>query len=287
MGGSRAVGAEDVLNHVGFAIDQYKRRRGLDPFALRELHPRLDSFEELVLDWRVSAYLDRSAYQVISRMADREARQPGELFYAMVGALSSSSAFEESLPLMHAAEHFMQVCEAKGDYSFIYTTAPRLEVPGRRWRPAPTDRLATVLPFHSFGSGQHGTVEPTHISLHDMHRSRPGRLNAKATEFIQRWLRASTTDVKELASRTLQRLQMAGFTGSGDWLELEEGLFFLQELPDREGDLEVVVSTSVRMVHGAPGLLLRSHESDGLYDFCDVGFFLGPVPQFGEPVCVG
>jgi hypothetical protein len=74
----------------------------------------------------------------------------------MIGAITSASMDDARDATLDPAEYFMRVCEAKGDYSFIYSTAPRSDVPGRSWRPI-AGSLPAILCWHSFGDGQSGT----------------------------------------------------------------------------------------------------------------------------------
>ncbi|MEJ1962068.1 MAG: HET domain-containing protein [Gammaproteobacteria bacterium] len=181
-----AAGGEHLLNKVGEAIDLFKKAHRCSSFDFRGLHPRLDSLEDLIADWLTASYQERSAYQAMSSMDRRFAQEPGDHFNAMLGAITatSPSADELSLP---AAEYFMRVCEAKGDFSFIYSSAPRSDVAGRHWRPQPGP-LPALLPWHSFGAGQSGVIHPTHVELNHMCRVPQGRMDQKATQFIENWL---------------------------------------------------------------------------------------------------
>ncbi len=83
------VTAEELLNHVGFAIHRYKKTTGYDAFDLKELHPRLDRLENLILDWRLGSYLERSAYQAMCAMAGRESAR---LFETIRTAMKSADS---------------------------------------------------------------------------------------------------------------------------------------------------------------------------------------------------
>ena len=89
-----------------------------------------------------------------------------------------------------------------------------------------------------------------------------------------------------IASAILERLETIGFTGCGEYLELEYGFFFPQSMLTRSDDIFVAISPDVHWGTGGPGLLLRSNGTD-INDFCDVGAFVGRVPKIGESINVG
>ncbi len=288
-GGSDAwADAEEVLRNVAYAISDYKEAQGYDTFTFRSLHPRLDGLEDLILDWKIGPYLERSAYQVMSGMDQRDAAQREDYFYAMIGAISASRAEAPALPPVHPAEHFMQICEAKGDYSFIYSTASRSTALGKGWRPKTADRLHPVFSWSSFGDGQSGCVYPTHIELNGMWRVMPGSIAAPARDFVAKWLQRSDSgsSTGDIPGRILRLLQLAGFSGCGEHLEAEHGYMFPHS-PLTEGDgLFAAVATGVRMPHGSPGILLRANRSK-IHECRGVGMFVGQVPESGETVSVG
>ena len=288
-GGSDAwADAEEVFNKVAHAISDYKKAQRYDSFTFRSLHPRLDGLEDLVLDWKLFGYLERSAYQVMSGMDQRDAAQREDYLYAMIGAISASEAEAPALPLVHPAEYFIQICEAKGDYSFIYSTASRSTAPGKGWRPSASDRLHPVFPWSSYGDGQSGRVYPTHIELNGMWRAMPGSITAPASNFVAKWLERSNagSSKRDVPAHILRLLQLAGFSGCGEHLETEHGYMFPHS-PLTEGDgLFPAVATGIRMPHGSPGLLLRANRSK-VHECHGVGMFVGQVPESGETVRVG
>lgn len=287
LGGSISVKGDDLLNAVGMAIADYKKAHGLDSFGLRSVYPNLDGLEDLLADWMTGAYLERSAYQAMSAMGRRFAERSDDKFNAMIGAISAAPLEDDDAAALDPAEYFMRACEAKGDYSFIYCTAPRSPVPGRRWRPL-AGPISAILPWHSFGDGQAGSLQPNHLLLNDMCFMRFGTATSTAAQFIQEWLRGDNVGTVSGSSPDLvfQRLKQADFLGCADPLELENGYFFPQSMVAPVEDLTVVVAAGVRWVHGAPGLLL-SRDGRDVYRFRDVGVFVGPVPHGGEPINVG
>jgi len=286
-GGDASVGGQDVLNYVGYAIDKYKKAQGYDSFAMRALHPRLDSLEDAVLDWRKTDYLNRSAYQVMCGMVGRYSTQPEDQFFAMIGTLIAAPEDSPADPTAHPAEYFMQVCEAKGDYSFIYSTATRCETPGKRWRPGVAENFRPVYPWTTDGEGQSGTVRSTHIQLNGMWCPAPGTIKPQAEQFVARLLqkRDAGSSVGAVPTRILRRLQQAGFSGCGVHLETESGFFYPHSPVKRTKDVLVAVATGLQMHLGAPGLVLGQDGSD-LHEFRGVGLFVGPVPKRGDAIMV-
>ena len=103
---------------------------------------------------------------------DRLSERPDDHFYAMVGAISDTpdddlDVDDRDVASVHAAEYFMRVCEAKGDFSSIHSSAPRSGDPGRGWRPA-AGPLPAVLPWESPDSCQSGRAFASHIQLDDI-----------------------------------------------------------------------------------------------------------------------
>lgn len=90
----------------------------------------------------------------------------------------------------------------------------------------------------------------------------------------------------KVALAILERLQQQGFSGYGDYLELESGLFFPQ-LPITNTDkIFAVACSSMNWINGAPGLLLHSNGTV-INKFHDVGIFIGRLPDAGESISIG
>lgn len=285
-GPAAPVAGDQLLNVVGQAIDAYKKAQGFDAFRMRALYPRLDSLEDLIADYLTAGYLERSAYQAMSAMDRRMAEQADDHFHALLGAITAEPQDSQHDAALHPAECFMRVCEAKGDYSFIYCNAPRSAVAGRRWRPV-AGRLPAVFPWHSYGDGQTGALCPTHVRLDAMGRLQAGAVQADATKLVDWWLQSGNASSAhaEVTHSLLERLRSGGFTGCGEYLQFAEGYFFPQSVLRPDEEPVVVVATGVKWVHGAPALLLAATATDG-YDFRDVGVFVGRVPKDGAPINV-
>jgi len=68
-------------------------------------------------------------------MDRRTSERKEDYFNALIGAITAEPLRDPSATALHPAEYFMRLCEEKGDFSFIYSSAPRSNAPGRSWRP--------------------------------------------------------------------------------------------------------------------------------------------------------
>lgn len=285
-GGRASLSALDLLNGLGQFMVERERALGVDAFALKALHPRLDALQDLLADWQIGEYLERPVFQVLSGMGGREFKNADDRYDAMIGIVERVPAERTSNePPVSALEAFLRACEAKGDFSYLYAVSPRSKVAGRSWRPASQGPLRTPIMWHCFGSGQRGSLTSTQLRLEDMALLRQGRVDEKAQEFISEWLGidAASFDARDAGERAFRRLRDAGFDGASPAIECEPGLVFAQSLHDDAAKLDIVVPLNVRWVHGAPALLLEKGPG-GVRRFRDVGVFVGTVADVGEPV---
>lgn len=292
---SAIVSGVDFLSAVLTSTDDYRSAHGIDSLTWSEQHPKLDSLECLIADYKISQYAERSAYQVMSAMHKRYSEKIDDHFYAMVGAIKTSSVYVQGDEFESPSEYFMQTCEAKGDYSFLYNTAPRSDTYGRQWRPI-EGKFQPVLPeLLIFGSGQSGNLKPTHIQFENMCRLVPGTIGADGLKAAKAHLAMvhrhrpygkTSSSPRDVAEAILELLRARGFSGCGEYLELESGFFFSQSTPARFDEIFVAISIDVYWQGGSPGMLLRSNGTD-INDFCDVGAFIGRIPKNGESIMVG
>lgn len=277
--GSVLILALDFLNAILTDTTDYAQKRGLDKRKLSVLFPRLDSLQEMFAEHRLVEYSGLSAYQVMCAMHQRVAEREDDCIHAMVGVVTTSPSTTPADAPVQPAEYFMQMCEAKGDFSFVFSTAPRSDLLGRHWRPVATHLPPVLSGLLASGSGLSGCLKPTHLQMDNMCRMKPGRLNSVAVAIGQFLM-------DDVAIAILERLRRKGFTGCGQWLELESGYFFPQSSFKPADDLFVVTCHDVQWVRGGPGLLLRSNDTD-INQFCDVGVFIGRCPKTSESINVG
>jgi hypothetical protein len=278
------VSGDKLLNAVGQAITEYRKGEQIDAYQFHAKHPRLDALETLVDDYLRANYAKRSAYRIMTGMAGRTAVYPDDYFYAMVGAITTSPSTDPNDASLSPPEFFMRVCEQKGDFSFIYSSAPR---DAGSWRPRPGALLPPIVPWPSVGEQQTGELHLSSLRLHNMARVALGQLDGAARTFVYDWLKTVEIplppDIRGAVRETLYR---AGFTGCRECLETTCGLFFPQHPLGDAGNCVVFVATDIFFNFGAPGLLLDSAES-GTARFRDVGVFVGPVPKTRETVIIG
>jgi hypothetical protein len=282
------VSGTDFLNIVLTATDKYREIHGLNAVTWSEQHPGLNDIQTLIADYRIADYSERSAYQVMSAIHSRLSERADDYFYAMIGAITKSTTNIDDAEHLSPSEYFMRICEAKGDYSFIYNIAPRNEASGMRWRPLEGIFKPVVPGQLILGSGQPGCVKPTHIQLENMCRVDTGTISKDGTKAILSLLpkERDFSTARAIAEATLDRLRRAGFSGCGEYLELESGLFFPQSMPVDSEDYFVAISPGVKWNMGCPGLLLCSNGAD-INDFLSVGAFVGRVPKGAESLCIG
>lgn len=278
---SALVLALDFLGNITTDTARYSDSNGFDRNELAMRFPILESLQASIAADRTAEFTgtERSVFQVMSEMQKRCTAREGDRIYAMIASITNLSSDRLDDAILHPAENFMRICEEKGDYSFIYCTAPRSDMLGRGWRPV-ADKLQPVLSgLLADGSGLSGCLKATHLQLDNMCRMTPNRLNPVAKS-IGNFLHGN------IATALLERLRQKGFTGCGEYLELENGYFFPQSSFTRSKDIFVVASPDVQWAQGAPGMLLRSNDTD-INQFCDVGVFIGRLPKGGESINVG
>lgn len=277
--GSVLILAQDFLNAILTDTTDYAAAKGFSRKSLAVLFPHLESLQEMFAEHRIAEHAGRPAYQAMSAMHFRISEQGDDRIHAMMGVMTNGPSVGPVDANIRPAEYFMQVCEAKGDYSFMYCVAPRCDIPGRGWRPV-ADKMQPVLAgLLATGSGLSGSLRPTHLQMDNMCRMKPSRLNPIA-KVIGGFL------LDDVAIAILERLRQKGFTGCGQCLELENGYFFPQSSFKRSNELFVVTSHDVVWQDGGPGLLLRSNGTD-INQFCDVGVFIGSYPKTSESINVG
>lgn len=269
----------DFLNTILTDTADYADDLKIKRDRLSAHFPRLENLQQTIAGHQLAEFTGISAYQVMSAMQLGNIARKLDRIYAMIAAITDLPSDNPDDATVHPAEYFMQVCEAKGDYSFIFCTAPRSAHQGKRWRPVADQMQPVLSELLASGSGLTGCIKETHLQLHNMCRMNPGRLNT-VTKSIGNFLQVN------IPVSILEQLRQKGFTGCGEYLELESGYFFPQSSFTRSKDLFVVASEDVIWAQGAPGMLLRSNGTD-INQFCDVGVFIGRLPKGGESINVG
>ncbi|EIW55339.1 uncharacterized protein TRAVEDRAFT_60462 [Trametes versicolor FP-101664 SS1] len=269
----QSVPGMQVLNTVGEYIDRWGRSDKLTLHnGIRLFYPHADNFQELLADWVTSDYGHRSALRIICGMDYRAHITPQNRFYSMIGALTARPSARATSPTVtQLAERFMELSEEKGDYSFMFCTAPRDSRPGLGWRPIPSD-FQSILTWHCFGDELPGKKVDDGVLLNDVivfplvARRDPAevQMEQELLDHIRLWMKhvADYHDVPEDvdASMTLQEksyavLKTMGFTGDGGWHTMEGCIFYPQTKLPEGAEGTICVSHGVRWVFGAPAIV--------------------------------
>jgi hypothetical protein len=267
------VDCSEFLSYLGHALI-------LLPPDERAKYPRLDGFEDVMSDWNVAGYLERSALQVMSVMDNRTQTRAEDHFYAMIGALSNEPA-KPAQPLS-PCEAFMSLCEREGDYSFIVSSAGRDTTPGRRWRPADDPKLPAIIRLSSWGSGLRGRVEDGALILDNVLVLKPGpslpQVDVFVAEFVAGFRPDGAYACLETGGAAFKVLQELGFSGTSEYVATENGLFFPRTRLDRLDGAEVFVAAGIRWSLGAPAIARYTVGSgSNTVSYYEPGVFVGKM----------
>ncbi|RPD75401.1 hypothetical protein L226DRAFT_485521 [Lentinus tigrinus ALCF2SS1-7] len=281
-GDQPAIDSMDVLQAVGGYMLAYSK---VNPQYADIHHRHVMDFEILLIDCHMGAFVRRSAFIIMSGLKNRTYLEPANYFYSMMGALTTQPSSRTTNPTLEGlAERFMQLCEEKGDYSFIFSARERDARPGLRWRPLP-GILRPVLTWHCYGEGQPGRRVEEGILLEKVAVFTPVPSEQHSEDALWSWARlplarwveslAVTGVEPEVLAVQIRRVlnHFVGFSGTGDTFLTENGVFYAQEvLP--EGEVCICVSREVRWTFGAPGIAKVDSNGDVSYT---PGVFIGDV----------
>ncbi|KAI0661100.1 hypothetical protein C8Q70DRAFT_932173 [Cubamyces menziesii] len=262
---------EHALNFVGAYMNQWEEMPDKPVMGMRHVYPYADNFQELLLDLQLRAYTYRSALQIMYGMNRRASADPANQFYSMIGALTQNPSSRATKPTIELlAERFMELCEEKGDYSFIFCAAPRDTRPGLRWRPIPC-MFPIILAGHvSEGEGLPGKRVNGGVLLSNVLVLSVARedhcstvLPSKLKTYIRdRWLAMAaphhgiSTDGPDetLAQTVYECLKRSIFSGEGGWYTSELGIFYPQTELSGDGEVRLCVVLEISWRFGAPAL---------------------------------
>ena len=283
---SAVVDGSTFLNRIGYALHFYKQEHGFNAFDLRRRLRCLDAFEDLIGDWMISAYTDRSALQVMSNLDRRSCTVPQNYYYSMIGSITQLPSYRAAgLQVTDLVEKTMQICEQKNDYSFIFSTAARNELSATPWRPQP-EPLHSILPYFSHGARQGGRHDAHGFWLEKMVCLRPVNKveDANDEKNVQAWLEklpvpwSSCNPETALANDILDFLEQIGFTGSREYLETSFGVFYPQKFlsADHDHDIYILLATQTAWTFGHPGIVKARIAGRWMYS---PGVFIGAVDK--------
>lgn len=262
VGGDFKIDGSHFLNCLGHSFKLYREVHHLSAFDLSKQLPKLNALEELLIDWMLGDYTERSALQAMSQFQYRYNHDPRNYFYAVVGTMVKGPwPWNIEMKIEELAEEFMDVCEKNNDYSFIYSSNPRdrADPKGRYWRPT-AGFLQVVLAWHSWGEGQRGRHDEEGFWLEKIISLRPSNeLGDRGSLFLGQWLNAVHSDIlsrnnSEIARQILVDLWKMAYSGSDRFLWTTHGIFFPQTALAQDAGIEILVAVEVRWVFGAPGL---------------------------------
>jgi hypothetical protein len=284
--------------------------------------PNIDLLEDVLVDCMMGQPLHRSALQTMSNVTRRIRERGEDYFNAMIGAVTGGAGSNSirmdwenmvESPLVQALENqlvfspadatrdegivqfilepikfafasnrFMQTCERKGDYSFIYTTTERSKIKGQSWRPM-AEILKPICPWHSWGAQQSGDIKDGGLQLHQMLSVQPGALSGEAARFITTWMghfhphEMSPVSIENVG-RFLQEVGFSSRDKNAGATELGDGYFFPQWGVEEDNVGKVFVSAAIRWAFGAPAIMITPGSRDQQYGtFTNVGIFVGDV----------
>jgi len=166
------VQVQRFLDCVGASLSKWRRDHDEGEMGVLLKFPRLSILEDVLGDVLLSGYLERTALNVLSNIGlrDVDANFPQNRLLACLGALTIEAAWGPlSNTLEHLADKLMKICEARNDYSFIYTSDERSSVPGERWRPSTSDDFSSLPAYSTTIS-----TPPTHLTpIVNWHSSSP------------------------------------------------------------------------------------------------------------------
>lgn len=267
-----------LLSALVTATGDYCNANGIEHVQLSEKFPRIDRIEELLAEQQILESSGRCAYQVISSMHARFSEREEDRIAAMISVISSHQSFRQNIQLATSADHFREICEDSGDYSFIFTTEARSQATGEKWRPTGDKMTPVVSGLLAFGNGLAGSKTDNYLRMDNMCRMEFGNINSVASAFGAFLGRKFPVEI-------LERLRYKSFTGCGQYLSLEYGYFFPQSPLKQTKGAFIAISNDVSFAQGAPALLLKSNGTE-VYEFLDTGVFIGRCPKKSESIHV-
>jgi hypothetical protein len=284
VGSPFKIDGNHFLNCLGYSLTLYRAAHEISSFDLSRQFPKLNALEELLVDWMLGGYTERSALRAMSQFQYRYNHDPKNYFYAVIGTMMKGPwPWNTEMSIEELAEEFMDVCEQKGDYSFIYASNPRnlADPKGRYWRPV-AGLLQAILAWHSWGEGQKGHYNKEGFWLEKMMSLRTSsELGDSGRLFLMQWLDAIhpgslRLSDHQIAEQILRDLRQMAFSGVDLFLWTTHGIFFLGTAVDQSADIEILVAAEVRWTFGAPGLARISRGKAIEYV---PGVFVGEVLQ--------
>lgn len=291
---SSTIDGHDLFNLLGNSLTQWRKTNNVSQFEARIRMPHLDAFEDLIGDWMLAGFGQRSALLVMSAMDRRVSKDPKNRFYAMIGAVTQEPVEHFTDIAVHddPCENFMTICEAENDYSFIYSAAERRRENRKHWRPV-SGMLHSIVPWHCWGEAQRAYYNMEgDLVLEDVLSLVPSSsMSHQASQFIWEWLQDPGQKQPDgsIAEAFYSVISQAGFSGSSHYVTTKDGIFFPQisliqtpvasdtgaPVPSSvQTDITILASTQIRYAFGSPALAIVPSIEGTL---CIPGLLAGPV----------
>ncbi|KAH9942792.1 hypothetical protein B0H21DRAFT_867427 [Amylocystis lapponica] len=277
-----------VLDQLGHYLLKYGQSTQATSAKLRGRYPHLDALEELLLDWRTADYVERPALQVMSGISRHNINWSDykSAFYSMIGAITQEPSSRTSNPTLESlSEAFMSLCERKGDFSFIFSSADRDDRAGYRWRPQ-CDILPSILPWHCFGE-QSARRDAQGIWLQNIVTVTVSpTIGSAGRAVVSRWLQNSDLETAlegEIIRQASSTLVEMGFSGSNDVIVTSDGLLYPQRPLPAELPFRIGVARSLRWSGdvASPALVFVAEADHTKYI---PGVFIGVMPSGASEV---
>jgi hypothetical protein len=318
--GTPVVQVQRFLNCVGASLNRWKKENEQGEMGVLETFPRLSILEDALGDMLMNGYLQRTALGVLSNIGlrDVDPHYPQNRLLACLGALTKEVSWNASSGnLAQIADKLMRICEARHDYSFVFTSDERSDEPGRRWRPSTTPKgqtaqkdkkeanpLIPIINWHTWttnasllGTTQNGHLDERGLWLDNMVRLKSAKsVDQKAIKELEVYLFGETDPENphhvligifkpDMAASLhwtdalLKFLRKIGFTGCRTPLICAWGLFYPQIDIQALDEVEVFAACSIFWKFGHPGL--ARWKEDGVTKYC-AGVYAGLLKQEAE-----
>ncbi|KAG8162389.1 hypothetical protein KVR01_008154 [Diaporthe batatas] len=242
----------------------YSKSQNWTDYETFEKLPNVDGLVNIGLDRQLSgATYSRSVFQSLSSLDRRFVESDKNFFWGLYGAITEQAVPEgRSSTLSDLYGFFFEVCETKNDFSFIYTTAERSTIPGKTFYPA-QGQIHSILTWATDGNYQTANITDEGIKLDGMVTlEQKTALGQRGQNFIADWFasgipeNAGNGGNASVVSKVLKIIQMIGFTGSGDPIFTEDGIFFPQWVVPSSNAVDiptVLVTSQLGWPFGSPG----------------------------------
>ncbi len=141
-------------------------------------------------------------------------------------------------------------------------------------------QLQVILPRISCtGEGQPGVLHPTHLQLDNVCVCTPEKT---LKEKVEGWVKFynigdGIAPVNKWPHLIVAWLKRSGFTGCGQYIELETGYFFPLKPILNPKDMYVIITAGVTFPFGAPAIIVEGNDTD-VYSYSGIGVFFGRLP---------